>query len=66
MSFKFNICHPDKEEIEYRDNPILATEVMNIAKNYPWIEKLKFSSWSFRVGLQFLDHLNVGRSLFCN
>ncbi|OJU47980.1 MAG: hypothetical protein BGN96_05525 [Bacteroidales bacterium 45-6] len=44
MSYKYSICHPDKEEIEYRDNPISATEILNIAKNYPWIEKLEFSN----------------------
>jgi len=43
MSYKYSICYPDKEEIEYRNNPISADEVLNIAKNYPWLEQLKFS-----------------------
>ena len=42
MTFKYSICHPEKENIEYKDNPISGNEVMEIAKNYPWIEKLKF------------------------
>jgi hypothetical protein len=43
MTFKYSICHPDKEEIEYQDNSISGNKVLEIAKNYPWIEKLKFS-----------------------
>jgi hypothetical protein len=43
MSYKYSICHPDYEKIEYKNNPISAIEVINIAKNYPWIEKLKYS-----------------------
>lgn len=42
MTFKYSICHPEKENNEYKDNPISENEVMEIAKNYPWIEKLKF------------------------
>ena len=43
MNFKYSICHPDKEEIEYLNTPISGKEVLEIAKNYPWLEKLKFS-----------------------
>ena len=43
MTFKYSICHPEKENIEYRNNPISGNEVIEIAENYPWIEKLKFS-----------------------
>jgi len=43
MTFKYSICHSDKEDIEYRNDPISGNEVLEIAKNYPWIEKLKFS-----------------------
>ena len=42
MTFKYSICHPEKENNEYKDNLISENEVMEIAKNYPWIEKLKF------------------------
>ena len=43
MTYKYSICHPEKEDIEYRDNPISENEVLEIAKNYSWLEKLKFS-----------------------
>ncbi|TYB79161.1 hypothetical protein [Bizionia myxarmorum] len=43
MTYKYSICHPEKENIEYINRPILGNEVAEIAKNYPWIEKLKFS-----------------------
>jgi len=42
MTFKYSICHPDKPNIEYRNNPISGDEVLKIAKDYPWIEKLEF------------------------
>lgn len=42
MTYKYSICHPEKEDIEYINNPISENEVMEIAKNYPWVEKLKF------------------------
>lgn len=42
MTFKYTICHPEKENIENLDKPISKNEVLEIAKNYPWIEKLKF------------------------
>ena len=51
MTFKHSICHPEKENIEYRDNPISGIEVLKIARNYPWIEKLKL--------LDTLDQGNV-------
>ncbi len=43
MTYKYSICHPEKEDIEYRNNPITGKEILEIAENYPWIEKLKFS-----------------------
>ena len=42
MTYKYSICHPQKEDIEYLNSPISENEVLEIAKNYPWIEKLKF------------------------
>ena len=43
MTFKYSICHPEKEEIEYKNNLISDKEVLEIANNYPWIEKLNLS-----------------------
>ncbi|WP_035649337.1 hypothetical protein [Flavobacterium sp. ASV13] len=43
MTFKYSICHPDKPEIEYKNQLISKEEVLEIAKNYPWTEKLDFS-----------------------
>ena len=43
MTYKYSICHSEKKNIEYQNSPISKNEVLEIAKNYPWIEKLKFS-----------------------
>ena len=43
MLYKYSICYPDKEEIEYRNKPISADEVLTIAKSYPWLDQLKLS-----------------------
>ncbi|WP_166926114.1 hypothetical protein [Flavobacterium poyangense] len=43
MTFKYSICHPDKEDIEYKNYPISESEVLKIAENYPWIQLLDFS-----------------------
>jgi len=43
MTYKYSICHVDKEAIEYRNNPISDSEVISIAKSYPWVEKLNDS-----------------------
>lgn len=40
MNYKYSICYPDQEKIEYRNEVIPANEVMNIAKNHPWKEQL--------------------------
>jgi hypothetical protein len=42
-TFTYSICHPDKEEIEYKKEIISPKNVLEIAKNYPWMEQLKFS-----------------------
>lgn len=43
MTFKYSICHPDKEQIEYKNSQISGSEVLEIAKSYNWIEQLKLS-----------------------
>ncbi|WP_281636012.1 hypothetical protein [Flavobacterium marginilacus] len=43
MQFKYSICHPDKKDIEYRNNPISDKDVLKIAENYPWIQQLNLS-----------------------
>lgn len=40
MSYTYSICYPDKAKIEYRTTIISSDEVVNIAKNYPWLEQL--------------------------
>jgi len=40
MTFKYSICHPNKENIEYRNNPISDEEVIRVAEKYSWIEQL--------------------------
>ncbi|WP_298881436.1 hypothetical protein [uncultured Polaribacter sp.] len=69
MAFKYSICHPEKEDIEYRNNPISEKEVIEIAKNYPWIEKLKFSNSLKQENVQYnpsLDFTNIKNKMsFC-
>jgi hypothetical protein len=40
MRFKYSICYPNKEDIEYHDKPISGDEALEIAKNYPWEQQL--------------------------
>ncbi len=35
MTFTYSICHPEKKEIDYK-NQHLSEEVLEIAQNYPW------------------------------
>ena len=34
MTFKYSICHPEKENIEYKDNPISGNEVMELSQAF--------------------------------
>lgn len=43
MPYKYSICYPDKEEIEYKDNPISPEKALTIARDYPWLEQLELS-----------------------
>ncbi|MCR4030097.1 MULTISPECIES: hypothetical protein [Flavobacterium] len=40
MTFTYSICHPDKKEIECITKVISSNEVLEIATNYSWIQKL--------------------------
>ncbi len=69
MTFKYSICHPEKEDIEYKNSPISEKEVLEITKNYPWLEKLKFSDTLKQKNVHYnpsLDFTNIenGKS-FC-
>jgi hypothetical protein len=41
MKYKYSICHPEKEEIEYPDQILSAEQVKQIALTYPWTAELK-------------------------
>lgn len=43
MNYKYSICYPDKDQIEYFDTPISGNTLLTIAKNYNWLEQLKLS-----------------------
>lgn len=43
MTYKYSICYPDKENIEYPAKLLGKEEVLDMAQNYPWIEQLKLS-----------------------
>ena len=49
MNYKYSICHPNKEEIEYKNDLISEKEVINIAKNYPWLEQLKLMATNDKI-----------------
>lgn len=42
-TYTYSICHPDEKEIEYKKEIISSKNVLEIAKNYLWIEQLKFA-----------------------
>ena len=69
MIFKYSICHPEKENIEYKTNPISEKEVIEIAKTYPWIAKLKFSDTLNPEDIYYspsLDFTNIKNGIsFC-
>lgn len=44
MTFKYSIYHPEKENIEYKNTSISGNKVLEITRNYPWIEKLNLSN----------------------
>ena len=58
MTFKYSICHPDKADIEYRNQPLSDVEVMNIAENYPWEEKLKLSESLNEIDVHYSPSLD--------
>lgn len=43
MTFKYSVCHPEREEIEYLNTPISKEQVLEIAKKHPWLDRLKFA-----------------------
>jgi len=59
MIFRYSICHPDKVEIEYRNQFISGKEVLEIAKNYAWekaldlMESMNQNNVSYSPSLDF-------------
>ncbi len=43
MSFTYSICEPWEKEIIYVNEHFPGKDIINIAKNYPWLEKLRKS-----------------------
>ncbi|MBG43839.1 MAG: hypothetical protein CL530_07710 [Aequorivita sp.] len=41
MTFTYSICHPQREELEYKNEPLTRHQVLDIAKNYPWQSQMK-------------------------
>ncbi len=69
MAFKYSICHPEKQDIEYCGNPISADKVLELARKHEWLNLLHFSNSlnedqiHYSPSLDF-THLENGRS-FC-
>mgnify|MGYP000566095629 CR=1 FL=1 len=58
MNFKYSICHPNKSNIEYKNDLISLEEVLKIAKNYPWLEQLKIKGEEYNPSLDFTNIQN--------
>lgn len=41
MKYKYSICHPDQPKIEYSHIELNSEEVIELIKNYSWLEILK-------------------------
>lgn len=69
MTYRYSICHPDKQQIEYFNLPISGSDVLSIAKNHKWIEQLELSETLdqnkvyYSPSLDFVN-INTNRS-FC-
>lgn len=42
-TYTYSICHPDKEEIENRKEILSPKDVLEIAKNYRWMQQLELA-----------------------
>lgn len=42
-TFTYSICHPDKEEIEDRKEILSPKNVLEIARNYRWMQQLELA-----------------------
>ena len=40
MNYTYSICHPDQSKIEYVSDVLDKDEVLRVANEYPWMEKL--------------------------
>ena len=40
MNYTYSICHPEQEEIEYVSDILGKDDVLRVANDYPWNEKL--------------------------
>ena len=40
MNYTYSICHPEQEEIEYVSDVLVKDDVLRVANDYPWNEKL--------------------------
>ncbi len=58
MTFTYSICHPDKQDIEHKSNPISGREILEIAEQYPWKEKLSLMSSMNEDAIHYSPSLN--------
>ena len=43
MKYKYSVCYPNQEKIQYIDEPITSDQVLSIAKNHNWLEQLQLA-----------------------
>lgn len=41
MKFKYSICLPDYEDIQYPSDKLDRNQVMELAKKYPWFDQMR-------------------------
>ena len=64
MSYKFSICHPEKEEIEYPNTTLNSEQVKELATKYPWeselrkLKTMRFEEIHYNPSVDFTNQSN--------
>ncbi|MDF1698708.1 MAG: hypothetical protein P1U56_22840 [Saprospiraceae bacterium] len=61
MSYKYSICYPDKEEIDFPEEEINGDQVIELVKNFNWDDELKKEIEVYSPSLDFIRISNKRR-----
>lgn len=64
MEFKYSICYPDKDEIDFFDLPIDKSEVLRLVKEFDWDNELPKEILFYAPGLDFIKIIDRQRIIF--